>query len=205
MARIKVSAAYKDFKNELNSLIKLDSLNQSSNRFTRCQLELLTEGLFLSSFRAYENYVEEIFLLSTLEKKGLSGKKPRSFLKPKNYKHSRELIRSSMTFLEWSNPEGVMERASTYLENGEPLRTALAGATSDLKDMKILRNHIAHNSDESKQQYSKMLRRTYGTAPLKLISPGRHLLNTVRGQTPPKYYLIYYINKLLFIGEAIAG
>ena len=95
MARIKVSAAHRDFSNELRSLRRTDSINQSNSSLSKKQLELLTEGVFLSAFRVYENFIEEIFLLFTLEKKSLSGAKPRSFLKPKTYKHCRELIRSS--------------------------------------------------------------------------------------------------------------
>lgn len=205
MARIKISAAHRDFAKELNSLIRLDSINQSNTGLSKGQLELLTEGIFLSAFRAYENYVEEVFLLYTLEKKSLSGFKPKSYLQPKSYDHSRDLIRSSMPFLDWSNPESVMERASIYLSSGEPMKTALAGATRDLLDMKTLRNQIAHNSEESKIKYAKLLRREYGTAPLKIPPPGRHLLKTVRGASPSEHYLVFYINKLLSVGMAIAA
>ncbi|PHS00185.1 MAG: hypothetical protein COA80_02995 [Leeuwenhoekiella sp.] len=205
MARIKISAAHRDFSTELNSLVRLDTINQSNSGLSRSQLELLTEGVFLSAFRAYENYVEEVFLLYTLEKKSLSGVKPKSHLKPKNYNHSRDLIRSSMPFLDWSNPESVMERASIYLESGEPLRSALGGAVRDLLDMKILRNQIAHNSEESRRTYAKLLRREYGTAPLKIPPPGRHLLRTVPRTNPSEHYLINYINKLLSVGSAIAA
>lgn len=205
MARIKISAAHRDFSAELNSLIRLDSINQSNTGLSRSQLELLTEGVFLSAFRAYENYIEEAFLLYTLEKQTLSGFKPKSYLKPRSYNHSRELIRSSMPFLDWSNPESVMERASIYLESGEPLRSALGGAVRDLLDMKILRNQIAHNSEESKRTYAKLLRREYGTAPLTIPPPGRHLLRTVPRVNPSEHYLINYINKLLEVGAAIAA
>lgn len=205
MARIKISAAHKDFTTELSSLIRLDSINQSNAGLSKGQLELLTEGVFLSAFRAYENYVEEVFLLYTLEKKSLSGFKPKSYLKPRSYDHSRDLIRSSMPFLDWSNPESVMERASIYLSSGEPLKTALAGATRDLLDMKTLRNQIAHNSEESKIKYAKLLRREYGTTPLKIPPPGRHLLKAVPRVIPSEHYLVFYINKLLSVGAAIAA
>ncbi|RLK48871.1 hypothetical protein DFR31_1986 [Alkalispirillum mobile] len=205
MARIKISAAHRDFTAELNSLIRLDSINQSNTGLSKGQLELLTEGVFLSAFRAYENYVEEVFILYTLEKNGLSGFKPKSYLKPRSYNHSRDLIRSSMPFLDWSNPESVMERASIYLSSGEPLRTAIAGANRDLQDMKTLRNQIAHNSKESKIKYAKLLRREYGTAPLNIPSPGRHLLKTAPGRSPTEHYLAFYINTLLSVGVAIAA
>ena len=202
MARLKISAAYRDFEKELNSLLRLDNHNQSRSELNKKQLILLTEGLFLAAFRAYENYLEETFLLYTLEKQGLSGIKPQSYLKPRNYNHSRELIQSSMPFLEWANPDIVIVRAETYLKDGDPIKSILSGAKRDLMDMKILRNHIAHNSAESKKQYEKMLRRIYGVSPLRPMTPGDHLLKI---QTRSDHYLSYYINRLLDVGKAVAS
>ncbi|MBM7332851.1 MAG: hypothetical protein ABGX87_12245 [Alcanivorax sp.] len=204
MARVKISAAYRDFEKEMKSLSKLDEINQKETRFSKNQIELLSEGLFMSAFRAYENYIEEIFLLATLEKPCLSGKKPKSFLKPKTYNHSRDLIRSSMPFLDWSTPNTVIERSQTYLKEGYPLCDPISASTRILADMKILRNQIAHNSDESRKSYGRMLLRTYGTLPLGNLSPGRHLLNSVPRLTPNKHYLAYYIANLKNIGEAVA-
>jgi len=201
MARLKISAVYRDFKRELNTLLRLDKHNQSRSELNNKQLILLTECVFLAAFRAFENFLEESFLLYTLEKQGLSGRKPRSFLKPQNYNHSRDLVRSSMPFLDWANPETVIQRAETYLQNGGPIKTVLAGAKQDLLDMKILRNQIAHNSSESSRQYEKMLRRIYGTTPLCTPPPGRHLLNQ---KTSSMHYLHYYITRLLNVGSAIS-
>ena len=201
MARLKISAVHRDFERELKTLLRLDNHNQSRSELNNKQLILLTEGVFLAAFRAFENFLEESFLLYTLEKQGLSGRKPKSFLKPQSYKHSRELVRSSMPFLDWANPETVIQRAETYLHNGGPIKTVLAGAKQDLLDMKILRNQIAHNSSESRQQYEKMLRRIYGTTPLSMPPPGRHLLNI---RTSSEHYLYYYITRLLNVGSAIS-
>ena len=201
MARLKMSAVHRDFERELNTLLRLDRHNQSRTELNKKQLILLTEGVFLAAFRAFENFLEESFLLYTLEKQGLSGRKPRSFLKPRSYNHSRELVRSSMPFLDWANPETVIQRAETYLQNGGPIKTVLAGAKHDLLDMKILRNQIAHNSSESRSQYKKMLRRIYGTIPLSIPPPGWHLL---KQKTSRVHYLYYYITRLLDIGRAIS-
>ncbi len=126
----------------------------------------------------------------------------KSYLNPKNYKHSRDLLLSSMPFIDWTNPETVMQRAEIYLKDGEPIKSILSGAKRDLLDMKILRNHIAHNSAESNRQYEKMLRRIYGVAPLNTMTPGKHLIQIKTGSV---HYLNYNINRLLDIGRAIAN
>ena len=202
--RIKISACYNDLNKELYSLIRLDQSNQSRSNLSTRQLHLLTEGIFLSAFRAYENYLEETFLLYTLEKKTLSGSKPRSYLKPKNFNHSRDLIRSSMPFLDWSSPVTLIDRAETYLEGGEPIKSTIASARNDLMNMKTLRNQIAHNSVESRPKYIKLLRDIYSTNPLKIPAPGELLLTGVRNSSPREHYLSYYINKILTVGQKIA-
>ena len=198
MERRKVSAVQKDVLQELERLIRLDSENQSrfSGSASKYQLELLTESVFFSAFRAFENYLEDTFILFSLEKPSISGKKYGSYLKPKNFMHGRELIKSSMQHLDWTSPDNVVKRAETYLVDGEPFKTPLSSAMTSLRDMKKIRNHIAHNSRESNQGYKQVIIKHYGTLPLKLPTPGKYLLEIVPSATPPTYYPLRYITNL---------
>ena len=198
MERRKVSAVRADIIRELDRLLRLDADNQSrfSGSVNRYQLELLTESIFFSAYRGYENFLEDAFVLYCLEKKSISGKKYRSYLKPKNFSHARELIQSHMPYLDWTSPDNVISRAETYLFNGEPFKTPVASTLESLRDMKKLRNHIAHNSKDSKEPYISVITKHYRTTPLKEPSPGRYLLEIVSNSDPSKYYLVKYIEDI---------
>lgn len=204
MARRQVSAVLKDFAKEIGYLDKLDANNQVELASKRVQLVLATEAIFFRAFRAYENFLEDVFVLYVMEKPSLAGKKCSSFLRPLNFDHARDLMRSGKPFLDWTNPETVIERAETFVRGGGTVKSVVAGAKQDLLDMKICRNHIAHNSAESQKAFDKLLRRVRGTTPIQRVSPGDHLLSQVRGTSSSSYYLPYYTKRLLDISEAIA-
>lgn len=178
--RIKISACYNSFIQELTRLERFDFLNHqkfNNHELTRPQMELMVESIFFASFRAYEGFIREIFLLYCLEKTTTTKRNIKSYLKPRNFEHSELLVKSSMPFLDWTSPETIIERAELYLENGYPIKLPYTTNLQQLRDFKRLRNHIAHNSLESETQYEKLVRLYYnGIKPLQMPLPGRYLM-----------------------------
>lgn len=178
--RIKISACYNSFIQEITKLEKFDFLNHkkfSLHELTKAQMELMVESIFFASFRSYEGFIREIFVLYCLEKQTPTKGTVRSYLKPKNFEHSELLVKSSMTFLDWTSPETVIERAELYLQDGYPIKLPYTTNLQQLKDFKKLRNHIAHNSLESETQYEKLVRvYNNGVKPLVVPTPGQYLM-----------------------------
>jgi hypothetical protein len=211
--RKKVSAPYNDFVKSIDALLSLDQKNQErlasssgripQNDISYQQLILLTEGIFLSAYRDFESFLEDIFILYTQSKATLSNKEAKSFLNPKNFKHAYELISSGKEYLDWTSPSVVLRRAETYLKDGEPIKPSFTSNQTVLNQMKSIRNHIAHNSDKSLGQYRKVLQAVYGTIPLKIPRPGKFLLQMVPSSSPPNHYLVYYLNILLTVAEDV--
>lgn len=211
MARIKVSAPYGEFVQEIDSLLRIDKNNQrrfipgprrsSQNSISHQQLVLLTEGVFFSSFRAFESLLEDIFLLYTLEKPTLANRRPRSYLKPRGFDHAFHLIKSAMPYLDWTNPNTVIGRAETYLKDGQPFKIVIASNQVSLNDMKKIRNHIAHKSRESLMQYLTVLKKHYRVIPLQIPRPGEYLIKIVPNSAPPTHYLVYYLENLKQIAK----
>ncbi len=209
-SRRKVSAALRDFDAELSSLARFDAENQAifsasttasrAQRLSKRQLYLLTEAIFFAAFRAYENFLRDVFLLYCLEKRPASGRKVGSYLKPKNFAHSEKLIKSSMPFLDWSNPDIVLQRAELYLEEGFPIKLPYTSNREALADFKLIRNHIAHNSAESLQGYKRVLTKHYRTVPLSIPSPGGFLLVAERSD-PTKYKLLAFFGLMRQISK----
>jgi hypothetical protein len=178
--RIKISACYNCFIQEVIKLERFDYLNHkkfNSHELTKAQMELMVESIFFAAFRSYEGFIREIFILYCLEKNTPTKTKIISYLKPRDFKHSELLVKSSMPFLDWTNPETIIERSELYLENGYPIKLPYTTNLQQLKDFKKLRNHIAHNSLESETQYEKLVSTYYnGVKPLVIPTPGQYLM-----------------------------
>ena len=187
-SRRKLSAVYKDFVNEIKRLERYDRENQTKFsasitavgpvKLSKRQLYMLTEAIFFAGYRAYENFLRDIFLLYCMEKCPRSGQVVKSFLKPRDFNHVESLIQSSRPFLDWSSPITVIERAELYLEQGCPIKIPISMNQDLLTDYKRIRNHIAHNSKESLDEYKKTLRKHYGTIPLIIPPVGEFLLHS---------------------------
>lgn len=206
MARQRVSAPYRDFIGQIESLIRIDQKNQQNlASFSTPQLYIITEGIFISAFREYEKFLEDVFLLYTLERPTLSNHQTHSYLKPKNFDHAFDLIKSSMFYLEWNSPDTIITRAETYLKDGEPFKTPITSNLVLLQNIRHIRNHIAHSSKESFRKYKNVVRQHYNVLPLTIPRPGEFLLNMVPNQNPPIHYLFYYLNELKRIATDIVN
>lgn len=198
----KPSICLSTLKAELNSLRSLDSRNQTQFEapvsksgkigITKTQLHLMTEAVFFTAFRAYEQFLRNIFLLYCCGVQSSKRKLVRSYLNPRSIKHAEVLIQSSMPFLDWSSPDIVLERAETYLKDGYPIKKPISTHVDLLRDLKKIRNHIAHMSNESLQEFKKVAKKHYSTIPLRIPKPGEFLLLTSR-KTKGSYYLQYYV------------
>ena len=198
VARRKHSAVLRDFSQELNRLRNFDAENQinfGKGKLTRRQLHLLTESLFFAAFRAYEAFIRDVFLLYSIEKTPATSKKVKSYLSPLNFAHAEQLIQSSMPFLDWASPDAVIKRAELYLKNGEPIKLPYTTQLQQLRNIKRIRNHIAHNSKESKGEFIKVVKSHYSMVPLKIPTAGEFLLLTEK-KLKKQYKLLTYFKLL---------
>ncbi len=197
--RTTLAKCVKDLQSQLQSLRKLDSLNQHrfaagigrKSGLTKAQLHVLTEAIFFNAFRAYEEFIRNVFVLYCCGVQPNKRRVVRSYLKPQTMSHAEILMQSSRPFLDWSSPDAVIERADTYLEDGYPIKDVISANLEPLRDLKRIRNHIAHMSKESKAEYLKVLKDHYGTVPLRIPCPGEFLLLRKTGSST--YYLSDYL------------
>jgi hypothetical protein len=212
-SRRKISAVLGDFLRDIDRLVKFDLENQraysvglenkNAKRLVKRQLIMLTESIFFSGFRAYENFIRDAFLLYCLEKRPESGKRVVSYLRPKSFQHAEELIQSSLQFLDWNTAETIIKRAELYLLDGFPVKTPYTSGKETFDELRLLRNHIAHRSKTSMNGYRKVLRRYFGTEPLELPEPGEYLLLTDKHERS-KYKLLTYFDFLRQSAQYIA-
>ncbi len=206
VTRRKITSVYGDFVSDITRLKRFDAQTQrnftarGSPSISRWQLYQLTESIFFSSFRTFELFVRDIFLLYTLEKRPRSGRVVKSWLAPRDFLHAEGLIKSSMTHLDWTSPDVVIERTELYLKNGFPIKVPYTSRLSLLRDCKRLRNQIAHSSKEALNEYKKVLQSYYGTLPLSIPRVGAFLLEPDR-INPSKHLLIKYLDEYLYLAD----
>jgi hypothetical protein len=164
-------------------------------------MHLLTESLFFAGFRAYEQFMRNIFLLYSCGVQPGKRKLVRSFLDPRSVQHAESLVKSARPFLDWSSPDVIIERAETYLHEGYPLKVPTAMHLELPRELKRIRNHIAHMSPESLDEYKKVLKSHYAVIPLRLPRPGEYLLLPSR-RKPDIYYLREYFDVIESIARA---
>ena len=193
--RIKVSATYKDFGIVLKRLRKIDSENQAnfaSGRIRKHQYYLQTEAVFFTAYRDYENFIRDVFLLYTQGKKTLSGTRVNSYLNPRSFDHAEAMIKSSMPFLDWNSPGTVIGRAELYLKDGFPIKLPYTTEITKLVQFRKIRNHIAHNSEESLKGYKQVLLSHFGVVPLRIPSVGEYLQLTSRTDATKYNLLVFF-------------
>lgn len=196
--RKKISAVVRDFNRQINSLRKHDANNQfrfNKGTLNNEQLHLLTEGIFFNGFREYENFIRDVFLLYCQGRESINGKVAYSYIKPKNFNHSEELIQSSMPFLDWTNADEIIKRSELFLRNGYPIKHPYTSHKQKITEYKRIRNQIAHNSTKSLNDYIKVLKQYYSVIPLRIPRPGEFLLLRSRRRTST-YKLIEFFDTL---------
>lgn len=201
--RLKVHASYNNFISEIERLEKFDFSNHKkfvANELSKSQIELLVESIFFAAFRNYEGFLREIFILYCLEKQPIRNAIVHSYLKPRNFEHSEQLIKSSMKHLDWTSPDIVIARSEVYLQNGHPIKLPYTTNRQQLYDFKKLRNHIAHNSPESEDDYKKVLKNYYNVLPLKIPTPGRFLMEASRSNAA-NYLLLDFFDLMKTISS----
>ena len=208
--RRKVDAVYRDLAVEIDRLTKFNLANQkayssaSGRSVTFRQLILLNEAVFFAAFRAYESFVQDVFLLYCLERRPKSGKRVYSHLKPTSFTHAAELLSGTTKGpLDWNDPDNVIRRAELFLRDGFPMKQPYSGSKQLFNEMRRVRNHIAHRSSASYDKYLAVLRAHYGTVPMSVPEPGEFLLfrSVADGGG---YRLVTYLQFFKDVGSAVS-
>ena len=123
------------------------------------------------------------------------GRRAQKYVSPKDYDHARMLVKSQSKYIDWINPTNLISRAELYFQDGFLIKPAIVSNQADLTDMVRIRNHIAHNSDESLHKYKLVLRNKLRTTPVTIPSVGEFLNLNLR-ENRNEYFLTFYFTKL---------
>ncbi len=213
MSSRSINTALRKFSETCTALKRLDETNQRNlshsktkakiGQLTKKQLELLTEGVFLSSYRAFELFINDSFILYLMGKPSLSSRIADRYFYPASFRHAYDTLKGQQRFLSWNSPESIVDRAESYFKGGWTFSSSLKARNESLLDLTRIRNYIAHDSAESKSKYNIVLRKHYTIFPLVAVPAGRYLLLPMRGNVGT-YYLLEYIDLMLQTAREIA-
>lgn len=214
VVRRKVSAAYNSLVSELGQLSRLDDLNHARyypgpgrpgiGRLSSRQMYLLTESILARAFSKYEQFIEQVFILYCMGKPTMGGNVVGSYLTPSDFHHAKQMLKSGMTFLEWNDADKVIQRCEIYLYEDSPVYIALTTHGSKIRNIRRVRNAIAHSSGEAETQYLKTVRDELGTLPLAIPRPGEFLLMRDRRARPRQHILKSYLSSLKVVAQVAA-
>jgi hypothetical protein len=116
--------------------------------------------------------------------------------------HALELVLSGRDYVPWNSASEATRRSALYFQDGEPYRSALETAATELDEMNTIRNRITHKSINSKSKFNEFVRRKFGHG-VHGMTPGRFLL-TSPPSPPPNTVLDYYIEIIRIASNMIA-
>ncbi|GAB2655400.1 hypothetical protein [Arenimonas aestuarii] len=201
------ATSYASFLEILETTRKLQEKTNSDDGVDKAGRDLIFESMFLAAFRALENLLEDCFIYSMQGIVNLSGSAIPRHASPTSRRHAREMLMGAQTVLDWTTSGAITRRFETFLQDkNSGLYLGVVGGSSTLSTAKDLRNHIAHNSDESGVKYVKVVGVFYPTPPLTIPTPG-HLLQGTPSVGPAKnrQVLTYFREQFISIAKNITA
>ncbi len=166
---------------EINNWQTILSSGQSSNH--------LIELAFFKIFVKFEKFLTSSFIHYSIGKRSSLNFKPKRKLGFKNQKHLEQmLLNPNATFIDY--PRILESKAiGIFNDNENPFDIVFSDAifSDNFRKMKIIRNHIAHESPESMDKYLKKVLNSYG---IQNFINASDFLNR-RSRNSNSYYSIY--------------
>ena len=163
----------------------------------------ITELAFLRGFLAWESFLETSFLVYLSGQSPSRGRIPKRYYFPPNQKMAMEWLAEGRGYARWADAGEVGKRAVRFFADGYPFASVLRSNQTALSDANTIRNVIAHESSNVRDQFEKIVRRELGSVPPNRTA-GAFLGTIIPASAPPISFLENYLNKLeLCAGQII--
>lgn len=176
---------------ELSKLITIEETFQRKLTSQRAALQLAVEYTFLSGYKIWENFLQQVFVSQSRFNDPVSGKRTFPYLAPKTEAHALGIIKLEKDYLDWTSPDNVIKRAEILFRNHCIITTPLKSSMQDLRDAKKIRNFIAHGGDEAKKPFDGV---TQSRLSRKVKTAGEFLLASPSNNATQPHYVVYYLH-----------
>ena len=161
------------------------------------------EAAFLQLFKAWESLLEEITLSFMCGRLRCDGSLVPAFTVSRDEEAARRMMYQERSFVEWTNIEKIKTRWNSIFNAGSILEQALRPASTELKQMNVVRNAIAHSSPRAIRKFNDLVQGQFG-GQRRLRRPAE-LLTTSWPNDPTQTYFDRYVEVLETIAPALTG
>jgi len=176
----------------LQKLLDNEATYQQKLSSSQPALKLAIEYIFLSGFKEWENFLELTFFSQSRFNTPIGRRRLAPFLKPKSLEHAKDLVQLEKDFLDWTTPDHVIKRAEILFKQSSLIVEPLKSNITMLRDVKKIRNYIAHGSSESERIFQALSVNRLGQ---KMQDAGDFLLARPAGQN--NHYVVIYLEKFI--------
>lgn len=171
--------------------------------FDSTKKEFVITSAFLKMFIYWESFIEASFSKYLTGEPSTDGTEVTCCISPNDREHALKILIGTQKYVDWANHEIVRRLANLYLENGDPLASNIASISSELSDLKTIRNAAAHLSSTTRHQLdalsSRVLKRSITNTDVATFIMELHPSDST------KTVLQYYQNLLDIAAENIAA
>jgi hypothetical protein len=165
--------------------------------------DFIITSAFLKMFIYWESFIEASFSKYLTGELSTEGTSVTCFASPNDREHALKMLIGTQKYVDWANHDIVTRLAKLYLADGEPFRSNLTSISTELTDLKTIRNSAAHSSSTTRHPIDAFASRILGVS----IS-GIGVASLVMKLHPldlSKTVLMYYQNILEITAENIAA
>lgn len=199
--------ALSDYRNEVakfNGYVDLayEQDAYGNNARSNEDIEFLVTSAFLKLFIAWEGFLEKSFIAYLTGGASIDGSLVTKYVNPTDYEHAHKILIGTQKYVDWANNEIVNKIASIYFEEGEPFKTALNSISTDLSDLRVIRNASAHISSTTQNKLDAVASRVLSSNVTGISVSG--FVTRVSKEDASKTVLQMYQLKLDITAENIA-
>lgn len=111
---------------------------------------------------AWESFLENIYCSFLMGEPDTQGRVVPCCVSVADEDHAHRLLIGTNKYFDWTNPELVVKLSLLYLDNNNPIKFAINSASSDLFDLKNIRNAAAHISSTTQKSLDSIASRLCG-------------------------------------------
>ena len=161
------------------------------------------EAAFLQVFMAWEVFLEDSLLGFMCGRLTCDAKLVAARMIGQSEEDVRVALYQERPYLEWSDPERTIERLERLLVQPSRPAAALRAGLVQLRQMRTVRNFIAHASVQARQKFFGLLQSEFGGK--RRLSRAGLLLIESHPQDATVTYFLYYVQTLQALVAKITG
>ncbi len=147
----------RELRNRLTTLEKsrarVDVL-ASQRRLSQRATGHMYEGLFLNAHRAFESFLEELFLGLLVDGQGFSSPGVTPLITVRSHRVARKIVAGRRAkYVDWLPYDRTVDLAKLFFRGGRPFSSLRDTLRDQIASTVVLRNAIAHRSRHSQDRF----------------------------------------------------